>query len=204
MTRHLGIAQAWLFCFDPTQDPRFRRALKGKSNDHQVNESPVTARQESVLNEMINRIRKHSDLGLKDKTNRPLIVVCTKFDAWENLFGELPSPWLKSSKTGTHVLNMDQIELVSDKLKEVLNQLCPELVSASQSISDLVYFIPVSATGDAPVKDPRSGDYRVRADFIKPVWCEVPVLLAMAHRAPKLVKAARTSDTGVGKKPPAR
>ena len=93
---------------------------------------------------------------------------------------------------------------MSDKLKEILNQLCPELVSASQSISDLVYFIPVSATGDAPVKDPRSGDYRVRADFIKPVWCEIPVLLAMAHRAPKLVKAARTSDTGVGKKPPAR
>ena len=204
VTRHLGIAQAWLFCFDPTQDPRFRRALKGKSEDHQVNESPVTARQESVLNEMINRIRKHSDLGLKDKTNRPLIIVCTKFDAWENLFGELPSPWLKSTKTGSHVLNMDQIELVSDKLKEILNQLCPELVSASQSISDLVYFIPVSATGDAPVKDPRSGDYRVRADFIKPVWCEIPVLLAMAHRAPKLVKAARTSDTGVGKKPPAR
>lgn len=199
VTRHLGIAQAWLFCFDPTQDPRFRRALAGKSNDHQVNESPVTARQESVLNEMINRIRKHSDLGLKDKTNRPLIVVCTKFDAWEKLFGDLPDPLLHSAQAGCSVLDMDLIDEVSEKLKNILDELCPEVVSASQSISDLVYFIPVSATGDSPVKDPQSGDYRIRADFIEPRWCEVPVLLAMAHRAPKLVKAARRTDTGVSR-----
>ena len=195
VTRHLGIAQSWLFCFDPTQDPRFRRALRGKSEDHQVNDSPVTARQESVLTEMINRIRKHSDLGLKDKTNRPLIIVCTKFDAWEKLFGELPSPWAKSPKTGSHLLNLDTIDEVSNRMKDILNELCPELVSASQSISDLVYFIPVSATGDSPVKDPESGDYRMRADFIDPVWCEVPVLLALAHRAPRLVQGARASDT---------
>ena len=31
VTRHLGLAESWLFCFDPTQDPRLRRELKGKS-----------------------------------------------------------------------------------------------------------------------------------------------------------------------------
>ena len=191
VTRHLGIAQSWLFCFDPTQDPRFRRALKGKSNDHQVNDSPVTARQESVLNEMVNRIRKHSELGLKDKSKKPLIVVCTKYDAWSELIGDLPQPWAYSEKLKCNLLDMDKVEFVSDQMKEILVRLCPEVVSSSKSISDLVYFIPVSATGDSPVKDPQSGEYRIRTDFIDPVWCEVPLLLALAHRAPRLVKVAR-------------
>jgi hypothetical protein len=191
VTRHLGIAQSWLFCFDPTQDPRFRRELKGKTNDHQVNDGPVTARQEVVLNEMINRIRKHSDLGLKDKSHKPLIVVCTKFDAWSGLIDKLPKAWVYNQKLGGHLLDLDKINFVSDQVKAVLMRLCPEVVSASKSISDLVYYIPVSATGDSPVKDPRTGEFRIRTDFIDPVWCEIPLLLALAHRAPQLVKVAR-------------
>ena len=192
VTRHLGLAESWLFCFDPTQDPRFRRELIGKSHDHQVVEGPVTARQESVLNEMINRIRRHSSMGLKEKSNKPLIVVCTKFDAWSTLLGELPSPWGQTSNSGKGVLNISRVEQVSDRLRSILQAHCPEVVAAAQSISSRVYFVPVSATGTAPVKDPKTGDYMIRTDMIDPQWCEVPVLLAMAHRAPKLVFSGRT------------
>lgn len=203
VTRHLGLAQAWLFCFDPTQDPRIRKALVGKSSDHQITDSPVTARQETVLNEMINRIRRHSTMGLKEKSEKPLIVVCTKYDAWSSLIGDLPNPWSSSSRSTSKLLNMPRIEHVSNQLKTVLQKYCPELVAASQSISDLVYFIPVSATGTAPVKDPIKGDYRIRTDLIDPIWCEVPILLALAHRAPKLVRLGRVSSSN-GKPKPAK
>ena len=191
VTRHLGLAESWLFCFDPTQDPRFRRALAGKSDDHQVTNAPVTARQESVLNEMINRIRRHGDMGLKDRSKKPLVIVCTKFDAWSKLLGELPKPWVKNSSSGKCALNLTKIEEISGQLKKLLQKLCPEVVAASQSISSQVYFVPVSATGVSPAKDPTTGDYMIPTDQIKPVWCEVPVLIALAHRAPKLVFAGR-------------
>ena len=193
VTRHLGLAQSWLFCFDPTQDPRIRKELKDKSDDHQVVEGPVTARQESVLNEMVNRIRRHSTMGLKEKSDKPLIVVCTKYDAWAKLLGELPDPWGVSARSKCGVLDLSKIEAVSSRLEKILQEFCPEVVAASQSISSNVFYVPVSATGTAPVKDSITGDYMIRTDQIAPVWCEVPVLLALAFRAPKLVKAGRST-----------
>jgi hypothetical protein len=190
------LAESWLFCFDPTQDPRFRRLLKGKSDDYQVNESPVTARQESVLNEMINRIRRHSNLGLKDRSSKPLIVACTKFDAWSKLFPRLPQPWGYSKTNKCGILDLRKIKRVSDKLKSLLHETCPEVVNASQSISKNVYYIPVSATGVSPKKDSKTGDYLVPTSSISPIWCEVPLLIALAHRAPDLVKAGQLSATG--------
>ena len=193
VTKHLGLAESWLFCFDPSQDPRIRGLLKGKSSDFQFNDSPVTSRQETVLNEMVVRIRKHSEMGLKDQSEKPLIVVCTKFDAWSSLIKPLPSPWALSKKISTNVLNLTNIEQVSSEVRGLLEEHCPEVVSSAEAISSNVYFVPVSATGCTPVLDETHGDYRIRTDKIDPIWCEVPVLLALAHRAPKLVKVARTS-----------
>ena len=170
-----------------------RRALKGHSKDHQVNDSPVTARQESVLNGMINRIRRHSTLGLKEKSDKPLIVVCTKFDAWSRMIESLPVPWTFSAKHNSCLLNLTKIEQVSKQVEKILENHCPEVVAASQSLSNNVLFIPVSATGTAPVKAPQTGDYMLHTDKIDPVWCEVPLLVAMAYRAPKLITAARSS-----------
>jgi hypothetical protein len=193
VTRHLGLAESWLFCFDPTQDPRFRKLLDGKSRDAQVTEAIVTGRQDTVLTEMVNRIRRYGNLGQKEKTNKPLIVICTKYDAWTRLLGfdSLPSPWAKSSKTASSVLNMTNIEAVSQRTKQLLEQTTPEIVAAASSITDQVYFIPVSATGTAAEKDEQAGDYKFRPSTLKPIWCEVPLLLALAKRAPGVIQEAR-------------
>jgi hypothetical protein len=200
VTRHLGLAEAWVFCFDPTQDPRIRRALKGQSKDYQVVDGPVTARQESVLNEMVNRIRRHSGVGMKNKSDKPLMVACTKFDAWQKLLGDLPSPWEYSKKHSTCLLNMTNIENASKRLEKLLQSHCPEVVAAAKSISSCVYFLPLSATGTAPVKDTKTNDYMIRTDLIDPIWCEVPMLLAMAYRAPNLVFSGRAKSVSAKKK----
>ena len=144
-----------------------------------------------ILNEMINRIRRYSQLGRQGTTDKPLIVVCTKFDAMRSAMDmdQLPAPWLKTGQ-GKTVLDITAIKKVSRKIKKMLEKYCPELVAASDSISSNVFYIPVSATGIAPVKDPETGDYMMRTDQLKPTWCEVPVMLTMALRAPSLVPAA--------------
>jgi hypothetical protein len=194
ITRHLGLAESWLFCFDPSQDPRIRDALKGLTNDYQMTEPPVTARQEKILNEMINRIRKHSGMGFKDRSQKPLIIVCTKFDAWSKLMGELPVPWSFSKKRQIHGINLDVIQEVSRELRTVIGRYCPEFLAATEALSDNVYFVPVSATGSAPQLGPDGKTYLVNTEKIDPIWCEVPVLLALGHRAPGLIRAFQKAD----------
>jgi hypothetical protein len=193
VTRHLGLAEAWLYCFDPTQDPRARAALDGKSADVQVTDKLVTARQDTVLNEMVNRIRRHSNLGLKEKTDKPLIVVCTKFDAWSSLLAEpeLKAAWSRAASLAQSVVNLTYIQKVSEAVRGLFEKICPEVVAVSRSISNNVYFVPVSATGTAPVKDPQTGKYMMRTDMLQPQWCEVPMLLALSLRAPSLVVAGQ-------------
>jgi len=191
VTKHLGLADGWIFCFDPTQDPRFRAELAGESTDHQIAESPVTARQDLVLTEMINRIRKFSNMGLKEQSKKPLVIACTKFDAWSKLLGPLSDPWRYSKSIERNVLDLSEIDRVSAALKKILQKFCPEITLAAEAISKRVYYVPVSATGTSPVKDPASGDFKIPVNKIKPIWCEVPLLLTFAFRCPKLVPAAR-------------
>ncbi|MDB4386264.1 hypothetical protein N9Z47_02750, partial [bacterium] len=71
---------------------------------------------------------------------------------------------------------------------------CPEVVAASQSISSNVYYVPVSATGVSPQKDSTTGGYKIPTSKIDPMWCEVPLLIAMAYRAPRLVFGGRSAE----------
>jgi hypothetical protein len=194
VTRHLGLAESWLFCFDPTQDPRVRNELKGKSSDVQVTDNLVTARQDTVLNEMTNRIRRLTGMSSKERSDKPLIIVCTKFDAWKHLLGdiELKKPWSSSSKLGHKALNLDVVKNVSAAIRKLFARTCPEVVASSTALSTEVYFVPISATGTSPVKDPNTNAYMIPADDIKPLWCEVPLLLALSIRASKLIYSGQS------------
>lgn len=181
VTKHLGLAESWLFCFDPTQDPRFREALKGRSEDFQIVHGPVTTRQDIVLNEMINRVRHHVNLRANEKSKKPLIIVCTKFDAWGSLLKWDRLPAWKRPPENSHRSQIDfqAIQAVSNEVRRVLEQYCPEIVSLGRALTDRVLFVPVSATGKTPEKDPATGDYMVRTSAIRPLWCEVPLLLSL-------------------------
>ncbi len=183
VTRHLAQSQVLMFCFDPTQDPRFRDACRGHSQDPQVLEQPVTSRQETVLHEIADRVRKHTKLKQGERHQRPLIVIVTKYDAWWHLLGEqhLESPWVWGPQQKWCALQMAQIDDVSARLRAVLWQLCPEIVSAAEGFAEQVVYVPVSATGCGPQRDPATGALGVRPRDIKPQWVEVPLLVALAR-----------------------
>jgi len=80
---------------------------------------------------------------MKKKSNKPLIIACTKFDSWRSLLDiELPDPWTKVD--ASHALNITLVERVSSQLQSVLMQFCPEVVASAQALSSNVYFVPVS------------------------------------------------------------
>lgn len=182
VTRHLGVANSIIYCFDPTQDPRFRNAAKKASEDHQMVNAPVTARQENVLYELIQRVRRHASLSEDERTKKPLFVVCTKYDAWHSLLGieRFETPIIRKPDRNISTLDLPEIKRVSEAVRDVIIRFSPELVAAAESFAENVFFVPVSATGVAPQQDKASGFFGVRPSEIDPMWCDIPMLVSLA------------------------
>lgn len=188
VTRHLAHSACSFFCFDPTQDPRFRRACEGKSDDPQMKsrtaklERETTVRQDTVLLEAINRVRRHAGLREDEQHQRPMIIVVTKWDSWENLLPDVShsDPYFDRNGEAVRTLDGDRIRETSAAVQGLLQELCPEIVAAAQGFARDLLFVPVSATGVPPELDEASGQLAIRPRDIKPYWVEVPLLYAMA------------------------
>jgi len=202
VTRHLARSQAILYLFDPTQDPRFRSACAGKSGDPQMTVGRAqTYRQDIVLHEAANRIRKYTGLKHDERHNRPLIVVVTKYDAWSAL---LPSaldspPWRPMPDGEMHALDWDRISKTSKAVRDLLWQHSPELVSSAEGFAQEVIYIPVSATGCSPVTDATGAIRGMRTGSIRPLWAEVPLIALLSRWAKGLIPyTTRTSKSSTG------
>ena len=194
VTQHLGAAHAWMFCYDLTQNPHVREKIAA-TRTNSSRQNVVTYRQEPMFFDMLTRIRKHANLTGQSRTNRPLIVVCTKFDAWSGLTPDLKltSPYQKATKQ-LHVLNHGLIKNASAKTRELLSEFAPDLVTSAEAFSENVYYLPVSATGSESSVNEETGQSGFRCRDLKPVWCELPMLLALAFKSSRLVGVANGSS----------
>ncbi len=188
VTRHLATSDAILFLFDPTQDPRFQKACTKAVEDPQMNPTlggqvrRSEVRQETVLTEMITRIRAHARLSAQAKHKAPLVIVLTKVDAWRQLanFDLSSNPWNPTQGSPVHTYNPRRVEEFSQILRKLLIQLIPDLVSTAESFARHVTYIAVSATGGPPSVDSNTGAIGFRSGKIRPVWTEVPFFQAQA------------------------
>jgi hypothetical protein len=147
-TQHLGKAQFLLFLFDPTQDQRFLKKLQGLKPGFK---GPELMRQETVLIEAADRIRKLTGMGSTVKYERPLIVVVTKLDEWEGLIPNRDSSTVWAArKDGMYVVDLDLVERQSLEIKNLLLQTTPEVVTSAESFAQKVCYIGVSALGTSP------------------------------------------------------
>ncbi|MDO5580025.1 MAG: hypothetical protein Q4G69_02725 [Planctomycetia bacterium] len=195
VTRHLEQSNCIMFTFDPIQDNRFRAVCTNPSNDPQLIKetsdsflkSPL--RQEMVLGEMINRTRSYIGLHSSEKYDRPVIIVVTKFDAWKDLVPDLSmrNPWAKTISSNTPAFLLKKVQDVSKTIRELLKKHLPEMVGMLDQFADNVTYIPVSATGGPPIQDPKTGNWGFKANSIKPIWVEVPLLYALSQAADGLV-----------------
>lgn len=180
VTGHLWRSDAVLYLYDPTQDIRFRQAVQQQTGE-KIQDDGVVTRQETVLHEIAQRLKRHRAVTDQDR-QRPLVIVLTKYDQWWPLLGHerLPEPEAPYGSNGDCRFNLDAVKHVSDAVRDLLNTHSPELVAAADEFSDEVWCIPVSATGCPPEADPKTGRLGFRPRNLKPMWESVPMLTVLA------------------------
>ncbi|MBL8827090.1 MAG: hypothetical protein JNM18_08895 [Planctomycetaceae bacterium] len=194
VTQHLAISRFLFFLFDPTQDPRFREEMDGRSPDPQIGKAAKTYRQETILLEAADRVRRYAGVAQTGKHQKPLIVVVTKFDAWCSILGQetgrpvLPQAYV-STPQGT-ALDPTKVEEMSRAVRLVLNEFAREFVAAAESFAEHVIYVPVSALGSAPELDPATNALCIRPRNIRSLWVEMPMIYALARWGNGLVPLA--------------
>lgn len=182
-TQHLAKSRVLWFLFDPTQHPRFREQCRSLSADPQLHRNSRTQRQETLLNETADRIRRYTGLSPFRKYDRPLIVIVAKADIWTQLLGlELArEPLVKDpADPSKWAVDVARIETVSKALRDLLNLLAPEMVSAAEDFCSHVIYIPASALGRGPEIDASNGTLAIRPRDIHPQWVTAPTLYMLA------------------------
>ena len=204
VTRHLALSRCLFFLFDPTQDSRFRELCGNLTDDPQMRPRNSkfarenNVRQDTVLTEAIQRVRRHA--GLRDDSiqQRPLIIIVTKWDAWKHLVPDLlsdgeilPPPFSRPGNSTTNFLDGGQIKFVSDRLERLFREVSPEIVAAAEGFAQPLIFLPATALGHSPTcqlgADGKTEAFLVKPADIRPGWVEVPMLYALHLTCPDLV-----------------
>ncbi|MBR0459778.1 MAG: hypothetical protein IJJ26_11130, partial [Victivallales bacterium] len=193
-TQHLLQSDTIFFLFDPTKDSRFRKRLQNVE-DPQLNTKAKVQRQEIILTEMINRIKKYSGLKSSAKSAKKLLFLVSKFDVWKHLLDfEVPAePWRWEKSCNTSALDIDAIQNVSFAVRHLLDSICPEIVATAESFAGEVLYFPNSAIGHSPELDPDSGVLAIRPRDVAPFWVSVPMLYYFYERGfiPSIPENAR-------------
>lgn len=196
VTLHLARASAMFFMFDPTQDPRFR--ARCRSEDPQLKfgiragSNVHLLRQELVLSEMANRVRRYAGLSQRERHHKPLFVVLAKADIWANLI-DLDidhEPYIPgNSDNEPATVDLDRLAKVSEACRDLMHELCPEIASAAEAFASNVHYVPVSSLGRSPelVEEGERQFYGIRPSKIQPKWVTVPLLWAMAQQHSSLL-----------------
>jgi len=199
LTQHLGSSRVLMFLYDPMQDPRVRARCLDLSNDPQLTERASTRRQETVLLEMLARVRQFAGLPATQPIDRPLLVVLPKADAWGKLasLDLLTEPIIPNAVAGGALagVDLDRIEGVSIILRELLSDVAPEFVACVEESCAKVVYIPVSALGNSPeIVEGRDGLW-IRPSQVKPRWVTVPFLYMFARWSHDVIGGVRNMAT---------
>ena len=203
-TQHLTVSRGLMFLFDPTQHVKFREACEGTTSDPQMHGKGWSHRQDQVLFEAANRIRTQGGYTQNEKYDRQLVIVMTKFDAWQALLGKTygrrvaaHGPILRkdgnaSPESAVAVLNHRRLMQVSSDMRALMVRYAPEFVNAAEGFATNVTYIPVTALGCSPTLQPETGLLGIRPADIAPKWAEIPLLYLLSMTSGGLIPAPET------------
>ncbi len=132
------------------------------------------------------RIKNVLGLPSGERITAPLAVMVGKSDTWDSLLG--PEPLLPAVAKGS--LLGANVQANSERIREVLLDLCPAIVANAEAISSVVAYFAISPLGCSPVEfTDREGHLRIGPDpeQLKPRQVEVPTLWVLSHIAPDVV-----------------
>ena len=150
--QHIAVASGVFFLFDPLYNPQFRSRIESR-DDPQLEESERrNDQQDIILSESEVRMKQLLGLASAEKVVTPLAVIIGKSDSWISLLGEEPLlPALGEQDGVTRVL-VSNIEKNSERIREFLMEVCPEIVANAEGMSSDVCFFAASPLGNPPVR----------------------------------------------------
>ena len=195
VTQHMARSRVLMFLYDPLKDTRFRALCRSRgSTDPQLDSSVRAYRQETILNEAANRVRKYTGLPASKKHDRPMIVIVPKADVWGPLIDLDLShePLVPPAKgDGPWSVDVRAIEAISGRVRAMLREHAPEFVEAAEDFCQTIVYVPVSALGCGPEKSEQAGGFYVRPRDIRPRWVTVPMLYILAKWSNGMIATAR-------------
>lgn len=203
VTRHLSKSKCVFFLFDPTQDPRFRRALinvlgEASTIDESAAANRTPLRQETIFAETARRIRALRHMSTNERFEDLLVVIVSKADVWMKLSPSIvkilsKEPYSRASGSERYGLRSDKIEAASAETRAMLQTLTPEFISDVEKFARNVLYIPVSATGVAPSFDSRTNSSGFRVEDMRPIWATAPMLYALNRLTRNLILSGRST-----------
>ena len=183
--QHMTCSDGILFLFDPTCTAGFRQRLP-ESPDAQLKDFRRLDQQEEIIAHMRNRIRNELGLPAWQKIATPVAFLVGKCDTWQHLMGTEPlPPALRDGKVDT-----DAVMKASERVRDLMLDACPSVVTTIESISSTVVFFPVSALGHSPeFFQSADGNQRFLGPVpgrLRPFNVEVPMLWMMHRLYPQL------------------
>lgn len=191
-TLHLGHSESVFYLFDPLQNPLFKSMVSGSGNK-QVEKSTTASRQEILLDEVVNRIEKNTNVTRP--FSKSLYVLVTKYDLWKSLLKlEIDeNPW-EMTDDGTFSLKSDTVYNSSFAVRSIIEKVCPQLVHSAEENFDKVVFIPVSAIGkDTEMVEIQNGMFGVKPKDIKPFGTSLPLISVLADTG--FIKETSSSES---------
>lgn len=182
--QHIAVASGIYFLFDPLYNNAFRQRLTGVS-DPQM-ETHKLDQQDVILAESEVRIKSILGMDALDRVRTPVAVMVGKCDTWEHLLGN--PPLLPVAVDGK--ICLENVQANSRRIRSLLMDICPEIVSNAEAISSNVAYFAISPLGCSPVTfTDSSGQERIGPDpkLIKPRYVEDPTLWVLTQIAPNFV-----------------
>ena len=133
-------------------------------------------------------------LSARTKLDTPLAVVVGKFDVWRDLIkgDSLAQPLVENR------FDQNAVDENTGVVRELMLDVCPQIVAGAEAISNDVKYFPVSSFGCSPEvtgyeKGPKGNDIPVlgpNPSKINPILVEIPVLWILSRIKPHLVPSA--------------
>ena len=181
-TRHLVHSNGLIFLFDPSIDAKMRLECTKEDPQIEILADKIT-NQETLLSEMIKRIRLYSGMKTTDRYEYPLIIAVSKYDLWKDIFPydlENLTAWSCEDGEFEYKLDVNTLLDVSFHMRRILNDILPSFVSTAESFASQVFFLPTSSFGSSSELDESSGLLGIRPEKINPIWIDVPILMLLA------------------------
>ena len=138
--------------------------------------------------ESARRIRALTGIADGEFISKPLFVAVCKMDVWKSVLPDIDWSIPFTQKKDRAALDVPKLLYQSAEMKSKLEEFIPSIVTAAQSVSNSVYYVPVSALGSRPAHFTPDGRPMISSEKILPFRVDLPFVAGLAFSDSNLIQ----------------